>query len=107
VIGDKIRGQREPEQTGEGQGEPYDAVPSRTDPAVRDCNADVTLLWSGGFEVNFRGMLTKPEVAAAPRLVIDARAGTGDGVQPAQRMLGLSLVERTARAARRSGYGCV
>jgi phosphatidylglycerophosphate synthase len=52
-------------------------------------------------------MLTEPEVAVAPRLVIDARDGTGDGVRPAQRMLGLSLVERTARAARRSGYGSV
>ena len=57
-------------------------------------------------------MLTNPEVAAAPaaaapRLVIDARTGTGDGVQPAHRMLGLSLVERTARAARRCGYGSV
>lgn len=52
-------------------------------------------------------MQSKPEVAAAPRLVIDARDGTGDGVGPAQRMLGLSLVERTARAARRSGYGTV
>jgi 1L-myo-inositol 1-phosphate cytidylyltransferase / CDP-L-myo-inositol myo-inositolphosphotransferase len=53
-------------------------------------------------------MLTKPEVAAkaaAPRLVIDARDGTADGVEPAHRVLGLSLVERTARAARRSGYG--
>jgi phosphatidylglycerophosphate synthase len=57
-------------------------------------------------------MLTKSEVAAvpeatAPRLVIDARDGTADGVEPAQRMLGLSLVERTARAARRSGYGAI
>ncbi len=57
-------------------------------------------------------MLTYPEVAAAPapaapRLIIDARTGTGDGVQPAHRMLGLSLVERTARAARRCGYGAV
>lgn len=52
-------------------------------------------------------MQSEPEVAAAPRLVIDARDGTGDGVRPTQRMLGLSLVERTARAARRSGYGAV
>ncbi len=55
-------------------------------------------------------MTTHTKVAAAPptaapRLVIDARAGTVDGVGPAHRMLGLSLVERIARAARRSGYG--
>lgn len=112
MIGDEKGGQREPEQTGERQGEPDDALPSRPDPAVRDCNAVVTLLWSGGFEVNFRGMLTKSDASdaptpIAPRLVIDARAGTDDGIQPTQRMLGLSLVERTARAARRIGYGSV
>ena len=112
MIGDEIGGQRESEQTGKGKGEPDDAVPSLTDPAVRDCNAVVTLLWSGGFEVNFRGMATTLEVAAgpqadAPRLVIDARAGTADGIGPAHRVLGLSLVERLALAARRSGYGAV
>jgi 1L-myo-inositol 1-phosphate cytidylyltransferase / CDP-L-myo-inositol myo-inositolphosphotransferase len=44
---------------------------------------------------------------AAPRLVIDARAATPDGVGPAHRMLGLSLLERTALAARRSGFGAL
>ena len=44
---------------------------------------------------------------AAPSLLIDARAGTADGIGPAHRILGLSLLERTARAARRSGYGGV
>jgi phosphatidylglycerophosphate synthase len=53
-------------------------------------------------------MQPQPEVAARPqrpRLVIDARAATADGIGPAHRMLGLSLLERTALAARRSGYG--
>lgn len=44
---------------------------------------------------------------AAPSLLIDARAGTADGIGPAHRILGLSLLERTARAARRSGYADV
>lgn len=43
----------------------------------------------------------------APRLLIDARHATPDGVGAAHRLLGLSLIERTACAARRSGYGAV
>jgi 1L-myo-inositol 1-phosphate cytidylyltransferase / CDP-L-myo-inositol myo-inositolphosphotransferase len=45
------------------------------------------------------------QIEAAPRLLIDGRAATADGVGPEQRLLGLSLIERTALAARRSGYG--
>jgi len=41
----------------------------------------------------------------APRLLVDSRASTADGVDPTQTLLGLSLLERVARAARRSGYG--
>ena len=57
-------------------------------------------------------MVTHVEAAArpqgaAPSLLIDARAGTADGIGPAHRILGLSLLERTARAAHRSGYGNV
>lgn len=42
---------------------------------------------------------------ARPRLLIDGRAATSDGIDPGYRLLGLTLLERTARAARRSGYG--
>jgi phosphatidylglycerophosphate synthase len=41
----------------------------------------------------------------APRLLVDGRASTADGVDPTETLLGLSLLERMARAARRSGYG--
>src|SRR5215470_18459716 len=42
-----------------------------------------------------------------PRLLIDGRTSTADGIDPAYKLLGLSLLERTVRAARRSGYGRV
>jgi phosphatidylglycerophosphate synthase len=41
----------------------------------------------------------------APRLLVDGRASTADGVDPTEALLGLSLLARIARAARRSGYG--
>jgi len=57
-------------------------------------------------------MNRQPEVAVAsaglaPRLVVDGRAVTADGIGPDQKLLGLTLLERTALAARRSGYGSV
>jgi len=51
------------------------------------------------------------DVAAAdqpigpPRLLIDGRRAANGGTDPGLRILGLALVERLARAARRSGYG--
>ena len=57
--------------------------------------------------MNSQPHVTETPAAPAPRLVIDARLSTADGVSPAERLLGLSLIERTARAARRSGYGAV
>ena len=43
--------------------------------------------------------------AAAPRLLIDGRRRDAGGIGLGERVLGLSLAERLARAARRSGYG--
>src|ERR1044071_5640799 len=44
---------------------------------------------------------------APPQLLIDARAGPAATIDPGQTLLGLSLLERLARAARRCGYGRV
>src|SRR5688572_11259970 len=75
------------------------------------CKPRVTLLWSAR-KVKRRKMGAQFEAADAPagdgpRLLIDARVATADGIVPAHRLLGLSLIERTALAARRSGYGGV
>jgi 1L-myo-inositol 1-phosphate cytidylyltransferase / CDP-L-myo-inositol myo-inositolphosphotransferase len=43
--------------------------------------------------------------APPPRLLIDGRRMDADGFGLGERLLGLSLAERLARAARRSGYG--
>ena len=42
-----------------------------------------------------------------PRLFVDARTRTADGIDAGHRLLGLSLLERTTLAARRSGYGAI
>lgn len=47
------------------------------------------------------------DAAEAPRLLVDGRVSTADGIGPGHRLLGLSLIERIVRAARRSGYGAV
>ncbi|HEY7610817.1 MAG TPA: CDP-alcohol phosphatidyltransferase family protein [Alphaproteobacteria bacterium] len=48
-----------------------------------------------------------PSGSAPPRLIIDGRVATADGIGPAHRLLGLTLLERLALAARRSGFGTI
>ncbi len=62
---------------------------------------------SNSGKMDTQGQTADSDPSREPRLVIDARTSTPDGIGPAHRLLGLSLLERIARAARRSGYGAV